>query len=312
MKTITGRPAPGSNVGDAGSSGVQTLSDRQSSLCGSDASGSDGLVMPGTAADCGAIGPKVDASRTSPQRLGLQRGAPTQRADRCAAVGDARERPQVLSPDTPESSLSDGHDTLHVRGPYGRRAESVNRSVDRTDTRTEGELAARNSDRTRTKGCRICHHAAITLLRRGCSELSGHCPQAGTSRLDVLVAGVLGALLSSAAAAPDATATTSTTLPGPAPNQSQINATQSQVSQIEATLAQEEQQTSILDDKYNTAQQDVQNAQTALQAIAANLVHCHVDRRRRQAAGDERRRSRPMCTARPSPGSRPTSPRRPT
>ena len=87
-----------------------------------------------------------------------------------------------------------------------------------------------------------------------------------------MVVGLLAALLSAAAAA-NAGATTSTTLPGPAPNQSQINATQSQVSQMETTLAQEEQQTSILDDKYDTAQQDVQNAQTALQAIAANLVH---------------------------------------
>ena len=67
-----------------------------------------------------------------------------------------------------------------------------------------------------------------------------------------MAAALLGALLSTAAVA-NAGATTSTTLPGPAPNQSQINATKSQVSQIETTLAQEEQQTSILDDKYNTA-----------------------------------------------------------
>src|SRR5580704_15965863 len=87
-----------------------------------------------------------------------------------------------------------------------------------------------------------------------------------------MVVGLLAALLSTAAAT-NAGATTSTTLPGPAPNQSQINATQSQVSQVETTLAQEEQQTSVLDEKYDTAQQDVQNAQTALQAIAANLVH---------------------------------------
>jgi cell wall-associated NlpC family hydrolase len=86
------------------------------------------------------------------------------------------------------------------------------------------------------------------------------------------VVGLLAVLLSTAAAT-NAGATTSTTLPGPAPNQSQINATQSQVSQVEATLAQEEQQTSILDEKYDTAQQDAQNAQTALQTIAANLAH---------------------------------------
>ena len=97
-----------------------------------------------------------------------------------------------------------------------------------------------------------------------------------------MVAGLFGALLS-ATGATNAGATTSTTLPGPAPNQSQINATKSQVSQIESTLAQEEQQTSILDDKYNTAEQNLQDAQTAMQTIAANLVHTRstidVDRR---------------------------------
>ena len=51
--------------GDSGNAGVQMLSDRQSSLCGSEAAGSAGLVTPGTATDCGAIGPKVDASRIS-------------------------------------------------------------------------------------------------------------------------------------------------------------------------------------------------------------------------------------------------------
>jgi cell wall-associated NlpC family hydrolase len=102
-----------------------------------------------------------------------------------------------------------------------------------------------------------------------------------------MVAGLLGALLS-AVTVVNAGATTSTTLPGPAPNQSQINATQSQVSQIEGTLSQEEQQTSILDDKYNTAQQDVQNAQTALQSIAADLVHTrsNVDVDKRQVEKD--------------------------
>ena len=98
-----------------------------------------------------------------------------------------------------------------------------------------------------------------------------------------MVVGLLAALLSTATAVANADATTSTTLPGPAPNQSQINATQSQVSQIEATLAQEEQQTSVLDDKYNTAEQNFLNAQSALQTIAANLVHArsavNVDRR---------------------------------
>ena len=81
MKTRTGRPAPGDVVGTSGSSGVQTLSDRQTSLCGSEASGSDGLVIPGTAADCGAMGPNVDASRIWSQGSaatgGRQRNAPT-------------------------------------------------------------------------------------------------------------------------------------------------------------------------------------------------------------------------------------------
>jgi cell wall-associated NlpC family hydrolase len=88
----------------------------------------------------------------------------------------------------------------------------------------------------------------------------------------IVIAGFLGASLSTASGAG---ATTSTTLPGPAPNQSQIDATQSQVAQIESTLAQEEQQSSILDDKYNTAVQNLQNAESALQSIAASLVQAH-------------------------------------
>jgi len=80
---------------------------------------------------------------------------------------------------------------------------------------------------------------------------------------------MLGAWLSTTATAG---ATTSTTLPGPAPNQAQINATQSQVSQIESTLTQEEQQTSILDDKYNTAVQSLQNAQTTLKSLTTSLL----------------------------------------
>ncbi len=86
-----------------------------------------------------------------------------------------------------------------------------------------------------------------------------------------MIVGLLAASLSTTAAT-NAGATTSTTLPGPAPNQSQINATKSQVGQVEATLAQEEQQTSILDGKYDTAEQNVQNAQAALQTIATSLV----------------------------------------
>jgi cell wall-associated NlpC family hydrolase len=91
-----------------------------------------------------------------------------------------------------------------------------------------------------------------------------------------LVAGFAASLLAPlviGATAEAAPRSTSTTLPGPAPNQAQINATQSQVAQIESTLTKEEQQSSILDDRYNTAVQNLQNAQSALQSIAANLVH---------------------------------------
>jgi cell wall-associated NlpC family hydrolase len=84
-----------------------------------------------------------------------------------------------------------------------------------------------------------------------------------------LIAGALGSWLLPLGAAG---AVTSTTLPGPAPNQSQINSTESQVAQIESTLAQEEQQTSILDDKYNTAVQTLQNDQSEEQSLAAQLV----------------------------------------
>ena len=84
-----------------------------------------------------------------------------------------------------------------------------------------------------------------------------------------LIAGALGTWLLPLSAAG---ATTSTTVPGPAPNQSQINSTESQVAQVESTLAQEEQQTSILDDKYNTAVQTLQNDQSEEQSLAAQLV----------------------------------------
>jgi cell wall-associated NlpC family hydrolase len=87
------------------------------------------------------------------------------------------------------------------------------------------------------------------------------------------VAATVGALFSTLVASGAGAINTSTTLPGPAPNQSQIDATESQVSQIEATLTQEEQQTSVLDDRYNTAVQNLQNAQSALQALATSLGH---------------------------------------
>jgi cell wall-associated NlpC family hydrolase len=90
-----------------------------------------------------------------------------------------------------------------------------------------------------------------------------------------IVAGMLGALVAPLVAVEAGATNTGspTTLPGPAPNQGQINATQAKVAQIEGTLTQEEQQTSILDDKYNTAEENLQNAQNQLQSLAASLVH---------------------------------------
>jgi cell wall-associated NlpC family hydrolase len=92
---------------------------------------------------------------------------------------------------------------------------------------------------------------------------------------------MLGAMLAPLVAAD--VGATPTTLPGPAPNQTQINATQSKVAQIESTLTQEEQQTSVLDDKYNTAEQNLQDAQNQLQALAASLT-----RARNQIALDKK------------------------
>jgi cell wall-associated NlpC family hydrolase len=87
-----------------------------------------------------------------------------------------------------------------------------------------------------------------------------------------LVASILGLAVFSASAAGGVGSTTPTTTPGPAPNQSQINAAKSQVAQIEATLSQEEQQTSALDNRYDTAIENLQNAQNSLAAINATIV----------------------------------------
>jgi cell wall-associated NlpC family hydrolase len=85
-------------------------------------------------------------------------------------------------------------------------------------------------------------------------------------------------------AAGGAGTTTPTTTPGPAPNQSQIDATKAQVQGIEATLSQEEIQTNLLDGRYDTAMENLQNAQNALQAINASIVQTKaavsVDKRR--------------------------------
>jgi cell wall-associated NlpC family hydrolase len=112
-----------------------------------------------------------------------------------------------------------------------------------------------------------------------CRNTGRRAPRAHWAR-GVLVATILGILGVgtpglAGLSAPIAGATgpvTSTTLPGPAPNQSQINATQAQVAQIESTLATEEQQASILDNRYDTAVQDLDNAQNALATIDASLT----------------------------------------
>ena len=135
-------------------------------------------------------------------------------------------------------------------------------------------MRERGRNPTATHESRICNGPAGTLEPVGAANcrITARC-KGGTRA--ILVAAFAGSLLSPlltvtlAAAAPQ---TTSTTLPGPAPNQAQINATQSQVAQIEAALTKEEQQSSILDDHYNTAVQNLQNAQTALQSIGASLI----------------------------------------
>jgi chromosome segregation ATPase len=86
--------------------------------------------------------------------------------------------------------------------------------------------------------------------------------------LAVAAVALVGLLASGAGAVGTSTPTT---LPGPAPNQSQINAAKSQVSTIEAKLSQEEQVTSALDNRYDTAVQNLQNAQAALQSINISI-----------------------------------------
>jgi peptidoglycan DL-endopeptidase CwlO len=91
------------------------------------------------------------------------------------------------------------------------------------------------------------------------------------------VVGLVGATASELAGfdaplAGAAGSSTPTTAPGPAPNQSQIDSAQSQVASIEATLAQEEQESSVLDNRYENALQALQNAQNALATIDASIV----------------------------------------
>jgi peptidoglycan DL-endopeptidase CwlO len=100
----------------------------------------------------------------------------------------------------------------------------------------------------------------------------------------VLVASMLALAGFSSSEAGATGTSTPTTLPGPAPNQSQINAAKSQVSAIEGTLSQEEQQSNALDDQYDTAVQNEQTAQNALVTINASIVRTQaavkIDRRR--------------------------------
>jgi peptidoglycan DL-endopeptidase CwlO len=122
--------------------------------------------------------------------------------------------------------------------------------------------------------------AAVSGERKGyCFSVSSvHCRNTGRRWRralfvrGALVAALVGLAVLSASGAGDVGATTPTTLPGPAPNQSQINAAQSQVSAIEATLSQEEQQSAALDNRYDTAVQNLQDAQNALQTINTSIV----------------------------------------
>jgi cell wall-associated NlpC family hydrolase len=156
--------------------------------------------------------------------------------------------------------------TPSTYGTLGTVAHRVNRD--------EGERHA-NTGRnpTETPGWRICNHAAVTLHDVGAVNCRGTVRRRTRVARAAVIAGLLGAWFSTATTAGATGTSTSTTLPGAAPNQSQINATQSQVAQIEGTLTQEEQQTSILDDKYNTAVQNLQDAQSALRTIATGLLH---------------------------------------
>ena len=163
------------------------------------------------------------------------------------------------------------------------------RTVARTVNRGERERRANEGcNPTETPGCRVCNHAPVTLCHVDAVNCRSTVRRRNLVARAAVIAGLLGVWCSGATAAGATGSSTSTTLPGAAPNQSQINATQSQVAQIEGTLTQEEQQTSILDDKYNTAVQSLQNAQTALQTIDTGLVHARsaVDTDKRLVATD--------------------------
>ena len=266
--------------------------------------------MPGTAADWGAIGPNVEASLTSLQvsasNGGRHRNAPTGRGRR-----DARERPVVPAPHAPEPPLRNRHDSLHARARYGddRNGQSNRRSGRYTN---EGERRANRDATGRKRGDAEYATRRHYALRRGCSEMSGHCPQADTSPSGwPWSSGMLGALLSTAAAATDAGATHvhHAARSRAEPVADQLDAVAGEPDR--GTLTQEEQQTSILDDKYNTAQQNLQNAQSSLQSIAANLVHTRSAVERRPQARRPPMRWPPTSTERPRPASRPTSRRRP-
>jgi peptidoglycan DL-endopeptidase CwlO len=108
----------------------------------------------------------------------------------------------------------------------------------------------------------------------------------GSTRAGLALAGFVVALTVTGWSSP--AFATPTTLPGPAPNQSQINSTSSHVQQVESTLAQEEQQASVLDDRYDTAVQNMQAAQHAAMALGATLerTKATVEADRRQLSTD--------------------------
>ena len=74
-----------------------------------------------------------------------------------------------------------------------------------------------------------------------------------------------------AAAATAAVAVPSVASADPAPSQSQINSTQTQVSALETTIAQDQQKTAALSQQYDSAVQQVQQVQAALAATTKSL-----------------------------------------
>jgi len=96
----------------------------------------------------------------------------------------------------------------------------------------------------------------------------------------------LGGFGAPGAGAVGSTPTTPTTAVAPSP--SQISTDQARVNSIEASLAEEEQQSALLDDRYDTAVEAEQNAQAQLAVISTKLVQTktQVDADKRRLTSD--------------------------